>query len=63
MGRAHDLVPAGTAGTAVSALRVDARVTPFTAWGNAFAQACAATAGLMAAAGLVRWWRRRRNAE
>ena len=63
MGRPHDLIPAGTEGTAVATLRVDARATPFTAWGNVFAQACAAAVGLMAATGLVRWWRRRRDEE
>ncbi|MDB5296672.1 MAG: lnt, partial [Phycisphaerales bacterium] len=47
--------------TLVHQVRVDARTTVFTRWGNLLGPACGVVAGGMAVAGVVGAWRRRRN--
>jgi apolipoprotein N-acyltransferase len=54
MGRPYDVLPARTEGTRTAQLRLDARVTPFTRFGNVFAFLCVGATTVMAAAGLVR---------
>lgn len=60
-GRAHDLIPVRTEGTAVARVGIDPRLTLFTRWGDWFSHATAAATALMAGGGIVRWWIRRRG--
>jgi apolipoprotein N-acyltransferase len=61
MGRPYDFLPAHTEGTRAAQLRLDARTTPFSRFGNVFAFLCVGATSILAGAGLVRWVRRRRS--
>ena len=61
LGRVHGLIAAGTEGTSVQTLPLDARTTLYTRYGDAFALLCTAVTTATAAASLPGWWRRRRE--
>lgn len=54
-GQTHDLIRAGTEGTATRTLLLDARYTLYTRVGDLFAIACAVLTAIMAVWAVVRW--------